>query len=388
MTRSPALLALLSLLLANRAFAQKEEYAALMRSARRALKKRSLDEAATACRKAERAARGESPLAEAQALQLCGDVEMRRERFRAAADRYGDAAKRAREDLRLRERLLYARRNAARKGKATRSVELTKDVLKADRTLRQAMRRPRRRGKALDKTLAALSEAEQVYRRDRDRDRAVEARAVRSLVLVRSGKPDAGVRIAERLTDARRTPEHAQMIAHQALATVRYEQGEMESAARSAIRFNHLRNKGLPEERRWHSRAPLLDRVCSKLGVSECTRLELKLTGDATFTDFSKGRRRKELSQADIDRVHAQALPALEACVLAAARKEPDFYRGVDIQLSWSINPEGRATQIDLSPKRNRPDILPCAQKRLTRLRYPRVYTKERKNVVIPYHLD
>lgn len=388
MTRSTGILALLALLAANAASAQPEEYAALMQTARQALRKRAFDEAATACRKAERAARHDTPLDQARALQLCGDVEMRRERWRAAMDRYGAAARNARADLRLREKLLYARKNAAQKAKATRSVELVGEVLEADRTLRQTMRRPRRRGASLDMTLAALSDAEKIYRRDRDRARAAEARAVRGLVLVRSGKPDEGVQIAERLISGRRTPRHAAMTAHQAMATALLAKGEIEAAARSAVRFNHLRNQELPEERRPHSRAPLLERACAKLGPGACTRLELELTGEITFTDFSKGRRKKELSEEDIERVHAQALPALEACVLAAARKEPEFYRGVDIQLSWSIDPEGRAIQIDLSPKRNRPDILPCAEKRLSWLRYPKVFSRERKNVVIPYHLD
>jgi hypothetical protein len=363
--------------------ASPDPYEEQLRAARAAMAKRSFDEAAGACRQALRLVRGKEPLREASALEVCGDVEMRRERPMEAAKRYAQAARLAREDLKLRRKLLNRRKKAAEKAKAEKSAELANEILEADRTLEQVRRRPRRSGDGLEKALSSLAEAAQTYRRDRDPDRAEEALALRALVLVRSEKPDDGLRAAERVV-SKRPAKHAAILAHEARAWALLERGEVESAAKAAIEYSRLRSPG--------HRTPIMDRACRKYdgehGDGQCTRLEIKLTGDATFTDFSAGKRKPELTDDDIERVHAQALPALEDCVLAAARKEPELYRNVEIQLSWSIDPEGRPIELDVAPTRNEPDIMPCAKSRLERIRYPKVYSRERKNVVIPYRLD
>jgi hypothetical protein len=202
--------------------------------------------------------------------------------------------------------------------------------------------------------------------------------------LVRSSKPDDGLRVAEKVVSKSDTSKYAAVLAHEARAWALLEKNDVEGAAEAAIRFNQLKNPG--------GRSPLLDRACSRFekeaGAGKCIRLEIKLTGEVSFTDFSTGRRIQELSEDDIDKVHAQALPALEDCVLAAAKREKEFYRGVEIQISWSIDTEGQVYDVDIAPSRNKNDIMPCAAARLKRLRYPKVVSKERKNVMIPYHLD
>ncbi len=360
------------------------EYSELVRATRAALAKKSFDEAADSCMRALAAVKGKEPLEEARVHELCGDVEVKRERHLEAAKRYAAGARIAGEDLKYRRKLLFLRKQEAQRAKADKSVELANDLLEADRTLDQVVRRPRRSGDALEKTLSALADAAQVYRRDRDPDRAEEALALRALVLVRSAKPDDGLRAAERVVAKSSAPKRAAIIAHEAKTWALMDRGDAEGAAGSAIMFNHLRS---PEQR-----SPLLDRACHLYdkanGDGSCARLEIKLTGDVTFTDFSLGKRKSELTDADIERVHAEALPALEDCVLSAARRDPEFFRGVDVQLSWTIDAEGRATDVEMSPNRNKKDIMPCAGPRIAKLRYPKVFSKERKNVTIPYHLN
>jgi tetratricopeptide (TPR) repeat protein len=369
-----------------------EEYASLMDATRSLVKTNKVDEASERCLEARRAGSALGPLEEAKALELCGQIEERRDRFLGAADRYASGARLASQDLRLRQRLLSSRRRAADRAKAQKSVELATAVLEADRALKQTMLRPRREGAALEATLAALAKAERTYRSDGDRDRAQEARAVRALVLARSKRPDDAERIATKVVEADRRAPGAERIAHEALATVLLERDDLEQAVRSAIRFNQLRNQTLPEEKRYRTRAPILARICAKLEQrtrpGQCTRLEIELAGEPTFTDFSAGRRKPELTDEDIERVHAEALPAVEACVLGAAKKEPELYRGVDIELTWAIDSEGRAVEVDLTPQRNREDIMPCASARLERVRYPKAVSRERKTVVIPYRID
>jgi hypothetical protein len=383
MTLRPALIAVL-LLAAPSARGQPDEHRELIAATRAAMAKRSFDEAADACRRALRLARGMEPLERAANLALCGDVESRRERHLEAAKKYAEAARLARPDLRLRRKLLNQRKKEAERAKAENSTALANEVLEADRTLDQVLRRPRRAGEGLDKTLESLAEAAQTYRRDRDTDRAEEALALRALVLVRSQKPDDGLRAAERAASKRNLSRFAALVVHEARAYAFLEKGEVENGVHAAIEYSNLKNPG--------GRTPILDRACQRYdqenGAGKCTRLEIRMTGEPTFTDFSIGRRKAELSEEDIERVHAQALPALEDCVLDAAKKEPEFYRNVDIELSWVIDAEGRAKDVDIVPQRNKPDIMPCAEARLSRLRYPKVYSRERKNVTIPYHLD
>ena len=382
MTLRPVLIAVM-LLAAPSARGDPEEHADLIKAARAALAKKSFDEAAQSCHRALRLVRGKDPLDQAAVLELCGDVEVRRERHLEAAKRYAEAARAARPNLKLRRKLLNRRKAEAARAKAERGTALANEVLEADRTLDQVMRRPRRAGESLDKTLSSLAEAAQTYRRDRDNERAEEALALRALVLVRSEKAEDGLRAAERVV-SKKPSKYAAILAHEARAWALMERGDVDDAARAAIQYSSLRNPG--------GRTPILDRACNlydkEKGDGQCTRLEIKLTGDATFTDFSTGRRKQELTDEDIERVHAQALPALEDCVLSAAKREPEFYRSVEIEVSWSIDSEGRAVDIDLAPSRNKKDILPCAQARILRLRYPKVVSRERKNVVIPYRLD
>ena len=381
MTLRPLLIAVL--LFAAPSARGGDDYAELIKATRAALAKKSFDEAASSCLKAVRAVRGKEPLQEASALELCGDVEVRRERHLEAAKKYAEAARLARPDLRLRKKLLFQRKKESEKAKAERSIELAKEVLEADRMLDQVAKRPRRDGVGLDKTLTSLAEAAQTYRKDRDHERAEEALALRALVLVRSQKPDDGLRAAEKVVSKQKLSKYAAVVVHEARAYALLEKGDLEAGTRAAFEYSKLRNPG--------GRTPILDRACQRYdeanGAGKCTRLEIELMGEPSFTDFSTGKRKSELTDADIDRVHAQALPALEDCVLRAAKREPEFYRNVEIQLSWVIDSEGRAHEIDVVPNRNKPDILPCVESRLTRLRYPKVYSKERKNVTIPFHL-
>ncbi len=366
------------------ALGEPDEYAQLIQATRAALAKRAFDEAAQDCRHAIQAAKRREPMKEALALELCGDIETRRERHLEAARRYASAAKHSREDLKLRRKLLSLRKRAAEKAKAESSVALAAEVMEADRTLEQVTRRPRRGGDSLDKTLSALAEAAETYRKDRDRDRAEEALALRALVMVRSDKAEDGLRAVDRVLSKPNPSKYAALAAYEARTVALLDRGDNAGAATAAIAFNGLANPG--------ARSPLLDRACYRYdqekGAGQCARLEIRVTGQVTFTDYSLAKRKRELTDEDIERVHAQALPALEACVLAAAKKEPEFYRNVDIQISWVIDPEGRAVDIELVPKRNKPDIMPCAQERLMRVRYPKVFSRERKNVTIPYHLD
>jgi hypothetical protein len=344
----------------------------------------ALDEAANQCQRELQSVHGKEPLDEARTLEKCAGIETKRERHLDASKRYADAARLSRSDLKYRRKLLSLRKRAADKAKAPNTSALANDVLEADRTLDQVSRNPRRSTETLEKTLSSLAEAAQAYRRDRDEERAEEAQALRALVLVRSSKPDDGLRAAEKVVAKSNASKYAAVVAHEARAWALLEKNDAEGAASAAIMFNHLKNPG--------GRSTLLERACSRFekeaGAGKCIRLEIKLTGEVSFTDFSIGRRKQELSDDDIEKVHAQALPALEDCVLTAAKKEKELYRNVDIEISWAIGTEGQAYDVDVTPSRNKADIFPCAEGRLKRVRYPKVVSKEPKNVTIPYHLD
>lgn len=325
-----------------------------------------------------------------KAAKLCAELEVARGDWAAAVRRYRDAQRLALDDLQEHRRLLLLRKNAAKEAKRTPLVQLIDELLAADDDVQVALRRPDRSGGGLQKTLAALDAAQAAFAKDRDQSYGQLIKAVRVLVRARSGQAKEVREEAQRLV-AEVLHRPARLAAVEAAFLGAEAAGQVEDAAELAIRLNQVRNAELPERRRRYQRGRELERACrayeAEKGAGACAKREFELTLSVSFTDYSRDRRKGELSADDLARTHAQALPGLQACVLRIARSDAERFRDTDLLLSWVIDPEGKPMEVTVAPKRYAEDLKGCAEL-ITWFRYPRVSSREPKSVQVPYHLD
>lgn len=369
-----------------------KSYEQLLIAGRFALKQKDWAAAEQACKEALSAA-DEPPSGgprSVRAAKLCAELEVDRRDWPAAIRRFRDAQRLALDDLAEHRRLLLLRKNAAKEAGRTPLVQLLQELLDADDDVQVALRRPERSGAGLQKTLATLEAAQTSFAKDRDQGYGLLIRAARALVRARSGEAKEVRAEAERLV-AEVLHRPARQAAVEAAFLGAEAEGDIDATAELAIRLNQARTADLPERRRRYTRGRELERACraydQKNGPGACAKREFELTLSVSLVDYSRDRRRGELSPDDLSRVHAQALPALQACVLRIARHEPERFRDTDLVLSWVIDPDGKPIEIGIAPKRYQEDLKGCAEL-IAWFRYPRVSSREPKSVQVPYHLD
>jgi hypothetical protein len=369
-----------------------KSYEQLLTAGRSALKMKDWAVAEQACKEALAAA--DEPTSggprSVRAAKLCAELEVDRRDWPAAVRRYRDAQRLALDDLAEHRRLLLLRKYAAKEAGRAPLVQLLEELLNADDDLQVALRRPERSGAGLQKTLASLATAQAAFAKDRDTGYLLLIKAVRVLVRARSGEAKEVRAEAERLV-AEVLHRPARQAAVEAAFLGAEADGDVDATAELAIRLNQARNADLPERRRRYTRIRELERACraydQKNGVGACAKREFELTLSVSLVDYSRDRRRVELSADDLSRVHTQALPALQACVLRIARHEPERFVDTDLMLSWVIDPDGKPIEIGIAPKRYQEDLKGCAEL-IAWFRYPRVSSREPKSVQVPYHLD
>ncbi len=326
-----------------------------------------------------------------KAATLCAEVASQRGDEGEAARRWAQAAHLSVHDHDQRRRFLIARKKAAQSAQADRQVALIEALLDSDSEVQSALRKPKRGGEGLNQTLKQLRAAVQVYQRDKDRAFEALAQAIMALVLAHSAQEQNALEVARDLAGPQ-NPKAVRLVALEALYVAATKKEEVRVAADAAIRLNGLHHADLPEARRRYARRPELEKACVRLdaleGPGACTRREIDLVGFGTFTDFSRGKKKRELTEGDLARVHVQGLAALESCVLTEARKNPEQYRETDLRFTWVIDAEGRATQMEIAPKRYAEALRACQETVIAWLRYPRSDNREGKVVTVPFRLD
>jgi hypothetical protein len=383
----PALLALVQ------APGEAPDYAAAMADAKKHLRARAYDEAAAAAKKA---------LGASEEPKVGGPERHAAEMLRAriaevqdkdveAARRYRDAAHAALDDRRGRARALSRRRRALFAAKRKNEANRVTELLKHDQRLRLFERYPRRSEAKRKAALKDLAVAERVYRADRDGARVELARAVKALVLARSGEPDAAIEAAKEATSAKSW--RARAVAQQALYYAYADKDDHEAALDAAIRFNGLEASSHDEARRLYVRTRELQRACRKLEAENeagtCARRQLAVAKRVFLTDYSRhSQRRGPLSSDELDRTHHEALPWLESCVLNVARQDMDRFAGTDLTISWVVGAKGRPDEVAVRPSRYAEELKTCLEDVVGSFRYPRVRSKELSSVSIPYSLN
>ncbi len=335
---------------------------------------------------------GDIALDEARAALVEGESQLKAKDAAAAVRSFREAAVRADGDPRLRRRALELRAKAAREAKMSAELKRVEQIKTHDAFLDAAKRRRNLTPADRVETFQKLDEASADYRADRDGDRLEMIKAIRALLSVRSGELEDGVKLAQAIVASEKSGRSARSIALEALWAAAEAQKDLEAAVTAALALNALINEHKTDEQRRYARVSGLDALCTrydaKSGNGACARLEKKTTGRFTFTDHSRGSTRRELSDADLSRVHAQLLPALEDCVLSAAKRAPDAFVNSDVEIAWAIQPKGNASDLEVTPKRIRADVEGCVTERLSWARYPRSRSQERKAVRVPYHLE
>ncbi len=365
-----------------------------LRAARLALRNRDFKAGRQACRAAHKAAE-EPEIAgprTAKALELCARIEMAADRPKVAMRKYRDAAHAAVYAPKLRRKYLAGRRRAAYSAKRKRAAKAVTQLLQEDAKVQGILRRPRRNARTIKAALETLEHAKKVYLGDRDRQQARLTDAVRALVFAESAEPVRAKKLAKRVL-AQPAPATVIQPALKALYLAHANSGAPRPAAEAAVRLDMLRYDEKVEARRRFARGRELKRACRALdadaGAGTCARLQLKMRGFVALIDHSRRRTRGRLTQSQLDRVHAEALPALEGCVLKLARADPDRYKDEELKFSWTIGPKGRPLNIEVRPRRHVEGAKACTEGTIAWFRYPRPpASAERTNVSVPYRLD
>lgn len=143
---------------------------------------------------------------------------------------------------------------------------------------------------------------------------------------------------------------------------------------------------GLPEDKRRYRRSQDMLRLCKKListkALTSCLELERKVTGFATFTDFSTPPPAQKLRPDQTREVHSQYLPLLAACLRKATHKG-EIEPGEILELSWTVLNNGNTGSFTCYPSVEGSELEICFRKALAFFRYPR-YLGERQNVTLP----
>jgi hypothetical protein len=374
-----------------------DPYVVAVSAARERMRARAWDEAAGHARAALEAADADPEVATERtiaAARLAGDIELRRDRPDRAARRYAAAARAAAAEPRLRHRLMALRRAALLRARRPQEVKRVDELVAADRKLEQLRWRAAVPRSRLARSLAEIDAAVRGYVRDRDGDRAAWARAVRALVVARSDEPEAGRGAAERLLSGRDGQvAFARRVALDAARFAARRAGDLEGEARAALQANLLDNLDLDFDVRRHRRSRIASEVCRRYergeGPGACARLAKAVTGEYSFEDHSAGRPVKTLEPRAVEVAQAQYLPLLEECLRLAAQRPDveDLFRDGELEIAWSIGPEGRTSEVELAPKRYEPIVGACVRERLDWFRYPRHRDGQRPHVRLPFTL-
>lgn len=373
-------------------------FEAAMRDSQTALTRGDLEGAKTFCKEAIDAAALDPPneveaeLRAAKAHGRCGEIELKAKQPSAAMKSFREAGALSGEDRALRKKFLDLRARAAGEAKSQAEADKVKEVREKDELLEAARKRRGLDEKELAALAGELDAAAAFYRADQDRGRAELATAIKILVSVRSGQTGV-VGDAKAIVKDKKRGRAAKKVALEALWSAGEAGKDLELAAASALELNALAAEQKPPAQRRYLRSAGLDALCARYDAEQkkpgaCARLEKKVTGDFTFTDLSRVPAKKELSDSDLAKIHAQLLPAIEDCVLTAAKKAVDAFANSDVEIAWAIQPKGHVTDLEITPKRVRPDLEGCISERLAWARYPRYTSQERKAVRVPYHLD
>lgn len=351
----------------------------LLREARTALRARNLGEAARLCRAAAKA--GEE-VETARALRLCAKVERTRKRPREAEKLTRAALFAAPSQRSLRARLRADWRRALRRAK--REGAPAQRLAKADAVIDRAAARPKRPPRRLESDLEALGQAIETVRQIGDRRRAAFATVLRHHILSRSGEPERALRGLRKWTkhsnrSIRRRARRVEVEA--SLATKAFERAAVAAARRRLDRADRPDGPLRPDA--------LLQKACRAWGREACARQIHKTTGVYLMTDHSRRKPARQRPPALMETLHAEATVALMDCLLAHARADKARFAGARLELSWVVDPNGRARAPELRPRRYRDLIEGCVSERLSWLRYPRLVGRQsHETVSIPFAID
>jgi len=242
--------------------------------------------------------------------------------------------------------------------------------------------------KSLKKVLPCLDGAAAVYRRYGDRLMMARVQWVKGRVALNDpkGADQAAARFAEaeRTCDAERCVEVRRKALRQ-LYVMAMKAGDLDRAARSALKDMAEGAAVLPEERQPYAWTTEVEQVCAaydkKHGEGSCRRLERQLNGRLTFKDFSSIRTTfNELSQDQVRAVNRHYNVTLQECLAdEAARLVPPTVE--TYKVTWTVMNDGRVGKVRVDRSdRNEGPLGNCLRQRFAIWRYPR-YSGELQHV-------
>lgn len=312
--------------------------------------------------------------------------------YRRALDAYASAGTNLRRD-RLLSRLSRKRRDWSQD--AADIFREIKDAWRQIKRLRYRARMlPRRKqppkqpGKRIEKYQEQLEEVRKVARQHKYAELQAWVTEVNGRLAAAEGRPEeepVHYQKAAALCDQEACPGKRKQLLIAAAWT--YERlGQLEESFKIYARLNAEALDGRSEKERQYARSRELVRVCRKLlkksGDVSCWDLERRTVGFVTYWDFSKGRRKPQLSRSDIREVHEEYVPLLSKCLIQAV-KTGEAEPGETYQLSWTILNNGQAKNFECWPATEEYDLGTCFKEALTIFRYPR-YLGERQNITLP----
>jgi hypothetical protein len=220
-----------------------------------------------------------------------------------------------------------------------------------------------------------------------------EALAMKSRQLAASGASEEAITIAERVIKAGDdVPAWIRQIALDSALKASVATHDLEGQARYALLLNWMANHSLPEDQRRYARQPWVDTICErydrKNGAGSCALLALKVTGEVSLHDRSLGRKVRTLQDNDVERAHQDFLPLVRDCLATATHADPERFEGeAGVDVSWGIDRNGRAVEVEVSPRRMREALGGCISERLSWFRYPKSDSQEMKFVSLSFEL-
>lgn len=357
-------------------------YEEALRKSRQALRRRAFKDAAHLCRSAWRAsgeATGGGPKA-GRALHLCGKIERSRRRRAAAVTAFRKALFATPASQRLRARIRRDWYSALRK--AGQSPESSRAIARADRVIDRLRSSPERPPTRLEIDLRRLDEAIRTLQKFGDRRRAAYARALRYRLLARSGRPEAAVKGLPDLTAAKNSA--IRNLALLAMAEAWLAIDEPGRAVRAAAKIDSVPSHPLRP-------GPALRTACRALeqkeGPGSCARQVRRVTGRFMATNHGEGPSVARRDPAVLEGIHQEATLFLQDCLLTHARANPERLRGAQLELSWTIDVNGRSISPDLRPRRYGDLLNGCLRDRLGWLRYPPLRGGRHENVSLAFVL-
>jgi hypothetical protein len=219
-----------------------------------------------------------------------------------------------------------------------------------------------------------------------------EATALRAKQLVASGASADGLSIAQRVIDQNDSvPAWVRQVALEAALKASAQMKDLDREARYALLLHAITTASYPEDKRRYVRPAWLDAICDrydqKNGVGRCALLSLKLTGQPTLKDRASSKHVRSLKDEDVAHAHRDYLPLIHDCVSVAAKADPDRFDNGSVDVSWGIDTNGRAVDVEIAPRRMREAAGGCIEERLSWFRYPKSDSPELRSVSISFEL-